>query len=113
LEVPVLRLLIVVAILMILLYVVGGKAIRSIMVVDPDTGEVTGRKISYSPYPITFRDQYLCYSLEDGVWVMRGEDTGEECQGPFVESGSLCRALAEVGQQRVRLFWEGRVYECS
>jgi len=108
-----LRLLIVVVILMILLYVVGGKAIRSLWVVNEESGEITGSKLSYSPNPITFRDQYLCHSFDDSAWVMRGEDTGEDCRGPFFDSKTLCRALEEVGQTRVRLFWEGRVYECS
>ncbi len=98
---------------MILLYVVGGKAIRSIMVVDEQSGEVTGSKLSYSPNPITFREQYLCHSYEEGRWVMRGEDTGEDCQGPFFDSKTLCRALGEVGQTSVRLYWQGRVYQCG
>jgi hypothetical protein len=43
---------------------------------------------------------------------MAGRDTGNECSGPYFDSPNLCRALAEVGQTRVQLYWEGRVLDC-
>ena len=108
-----LRLLIVVAILMILLYVVGSRAITSLNVVDEETGEITGKKLNYSPFRVTFKDQYLCYSFEAAAWVMRGSDTDEDCRGPFIDSGTLCREMEQVGAKQVRLYWEGRVLECT
>ncbi len=109
-----LRLLVAVAVLILVLYFVGTSAIKSLTAVGEGAGEgVGGRKLSYSPFKITFKDQYLCYSFDNGRWVMRGRDTGDDCKGPFIDSPSLCRAMAEEEVTRVRLFYEGRMLECG
>lgn len=100
--------------ILVLLYFIAGGAIRSITSLGQETGEsVGGRKLGYSPFKVTFKNQYLCDSFEESTWVMRGHHTGEDCKGPFIESVSLCRAMEEVGVKRVRLYWEGRVLECN
>ena len=109
-----LRLLIAVAVLLVVVYLVGTRTINSLAAVGEEAGEAFGgRKLSRSPFKITFKDQYLCYSYTEGTWVMTGRDTGDECKGPFIDSPSLCRAMAEEGVTRVRLFYEGRVLECQ
>ena len=100
--------------ILILLYIIAGEAITSIVPIGESTGEAaTGRKLSYSPFPVTFREQYLCFAFDRSEWVMRGRDTGDDCRGPFIDSGTLCRAMAEVEATRVALHWEGRVLECN
>ncbi len=44
---------------------------------------------------------------------MRGHRTEEECQGPFIDSTTLCDAMAQEGVSSIRLYWEGRVLECE
>jgi hypothetical protein len=98
---------------LILLYVIAGEAITSVVSLGETAGEAeAGRKLSYSPFPVTFREQYLCFAYDRAQWVMRGQDTGDDCRGPFIDSASLCRAMAEVEVTRVTL-WEGRVLECD
>jgi hypothetical protein len=95
-------------------YFVGSSAINTLTAAGEGVGEgLGGRKLSYSPFKITFKDQYLCYSYDEGEWVMRGRDTGDDCKGPFIDSPSLCRAMAEEEVTSVRLFYEGRVLECG
>ena len=102
------------ALVLLVLYLISGSAITSVISLGEKTGEsVGGRKLGYSPFKITFKDQYLCYAFGQGEWVMTDHDTGDDCEGPFIDSVSLCRAMEEVGETRVRLFWEGRVLECS
>jgi hypothetical protein len=109
-----LRLLIAVAVLSFVVYFVGGSAIRSLTAVGEDAGEgLGGRKLGDSTFKVTFMDQYFCYSPEYGEWTMMGHDDGNDCKGPFIESVSLCRAMAEEDVTRVSLFHEGRVLECN
>ena len=109
-----LRLLIAVAVLVVVVYFVGTSAINSLTAVGEDAGEgLGGRKLGYSPFKVTFKDQYFCYSYDQGEWAMFGRDTGNDCQGPFIDSVSLCRAMEEEGVTRVRLFHEGRMLECG
>ena len=108
-----LKLLLVAAVVLILMYVVASRSLTAVGGIREDPEEGAKSKLSYSPFPITFRDQYLCYSSEDGLWVMRGQREQDDCEGPFIDSENLCNALEAVGQDRVQLFWEGRVYECS
>lgn len=109
-----LRLLIAVAVLVLVVYAVGTRVITSVTAVGEGAGErAGGRKLGYSPFKITFKDQYLCYSFDNAEWIMSGHDTGEDCKGPFIDSVSLCNAMAEEGVTRVRLYWEGRVLECN
>lgn len=99
--------------IVILLYIVAGEAITSIPSIGQDATEgAGGRKLGYSTFKVTFIDQYLCYSYEHGTWVMSDYDTGNDCQGPFIDSVSLCNAMEAEGIDRVRLV-EGRVLECS
>ena len=100
--------------ILVLLYIIAGSAITSVVSLGEETGEsVGGRKLGYSPFKITFKDQFLCYSFDEGTWVTSGHHTGEDCKGPFIDSVSLCRAMEEEGVTRVRLYWEGRVLECN
>jgi hypothetical protein len=109
-----LRLLIAVAVLTLVIYFVGTSAIKSLTAVGEEAGEgLGGRKLGLSPFKVTFKDQYLCYSYDRGEWIMRGHDNGNECKGPFIDSVSLCRAMGEVEMTQVRLFHEGRMLECS
>lgn len=99
---------------LVLLYIVAGSAITSITSIGENAGESAGgRKLGYSPFKITFKDQFFCYSFNQGTWVMSGHDTGDDCKGPFIDSASLCRAMAEEEVTRVTLYWEGRVLECG
>ena len=98
---------------LLLIYIVAGSAITSITSIGEKVGgEGGGRAQTYSPFKVTFRDQFLCYQFDQGDWVMRGYDTGDRCKGPFFDSVNLCRAMEEEGQTRVQLL-EGRVLECS
>ena len=99
---------------LVLLYIVAGSAITSIVSIGEQAGESGGgRKLSYSPFKITFKDQFLCYAYDRGVGVMSDRYTDEDCKGPFIDSVSLCNAMAEEGVTRVRLYWEGRILECN
>jgi len=102
------------ALILIVLYLISGTAITSVVQLgEKGAVGVGGRQLSMSPFKVTFRDQYLCYSYADGRLVTSDRDTGDGCKGPFFDSVSLCSALAEEGQTSVRLFWEGRVLECG
>jgi len=99
---------------LVLLYVVAGSAITSIVSIGEKAGEEGGgRQLGYSPFKITFKDQFLCYSYDRGAWVMSGRYIDEDCKGPFIDSVSLCNAMREEGVTRVSLYWEGRVLECN
>lgn len=102
------------ALIVVLLYIIAGSTITSITSIGEQASESAGgRKLGYSPFKITFKNQFLCYSYDEGGWVMSGHHTGEDCKGPFIDSASLCRAMAEEEVYRVRLYWEGRVLECN
>jgi hypothetical protein len=99
--------------ILLVLYLISGSAITSLVSIGEKGGaSIGGRRLTPSPFAITFRDQYLCRSETGDDWVMAGRDTGNECSGPYFDSPNLCRALAEVGQTRVQLYWEGRVLDC-
>lgn len=107
------RVLLFAALILLFLYIIAGSAITSITSLGQQAGEnAGGRKLGYSPFKITFMDQYMCYSYERGSWVMSDRDTGNDCKGPFIDSVSLCRAMDEEGVERIRLFYEGRMLEC-
>ena len=100
--------------IVVLLYVVAGGAIAPVVSLGgdgPSEGDGGGR-LGYSPFQVTFREQYLCYSVATGDWEMRGRAGEADCRGPFLDSASLCRTMAEEGVSRVRLFWEGRTLDC-
>lgn len=99
---------------LILIYIVAGSAITSVISVGEGSVETAaGGKLTRSAFRVTFRDQFLCYSYTDSVWVMRGRNTGEDCSGPFIDSATLCHAMAEVDVTQIRLHWEGRMLECD
>ena len=108
-----LKLLLGAAIVLILMYVVASRSLTAVGGLRQNPEEGGKSKLGYSPFPITFREQYLCYSSEDGLWVMRGNREQDDCEGPFSDSENLCNALEAVGQDSVHLYWEGRVYQCS
>ena len=108
-----LKLLLGAAVVLILMYVVASRSLTAVGDLRPSSEDGGKGKLGYSPYPITFREQYLCYATEHGFWIMRGHREYDDCEGPFVDSENLCNALEAVGQDRVHLYWEGRVYECS
>ena len=101
------------ALILVLVYLVAGQTLSTIVPVGSEDGEGRGKKLSYSPFLVTFKEQFLCYSIDHGSWVMQGSDDGGECNGPFIDSATLCRAMAAEGLDRVALYWEGRVLECN
>jgi len=84
----------------------------------PVAGLNKARALGPSPFHVTLRDQYLCSDSLDGGWSMVPDPGStpsgvqEECYGPFTDSQSLCGALERVGEDRIRLYWEGRMFVC-
>ncbi len=108
------KMLLGVALILVVLYLISGSAITSVVSLGEQAGEKAGgRKLGYSPFKINFKNQFLCYSFADGAWITTDHNNGDDCKGPFIDSVSMCRALEEEGQTRVRLFWEGRILECG
>jgi hypothetical protein len=103
------------ALVLLVLYLISGSAVTSVISLGGSDGNVSvgGRRLGPSMFAITFRDQYLCDSFEHGAYVTSDRDTGEGCTGPYFDSVNLCRRLEEVGQSRVRLYFEGRMLECD